>query len=102
MLNTTKDSFKLQPLREFYLSGETRTYAFRKKQLEKLKQAVLDHEDEINKALYTDLKKNQEETWATETGLLLMEINIMLRKRLPITGCNVRRLSDVIKMEDSF
>ena len=79
MLNTTKDSFKLQPLRDFYQSGETRTYAFRKKQLEKLKQAVLDHEDEINKALYTDLKKNQEEAWATETGLLLMEINIMLK-----------------------
>ncbi len=79
MLNTTKDSFELQPLREFYQSGHTRTYGFRKKQLEKLKQAVLDHEDEINKALYADLKKNQEEAWATETGLLLMEINIMLR-----------------------
>ena len=79
MLNTTKDSYQLQPLREFYQSGHTRTYAFRKKQLEKLKQAVLDHEDEINKALFTDLKKNKEETWATETGLLLMEINILLR-----------------------
>jgi len=79
MLNTTKDSFNLQPLREFYQSGETRTYAFRKKQLEKLKQAVLDHEDEINKALYADLKKNKEEAWATETGLLLMEINGILR-----------------------
>jgi len=78
MLNTTKDSFNLQPLREFYLSGETRTYAFRKKQLEKLKQAVLNHEDEINIALYADLKKNQKEVWSTDTGLLLMEINIML------------------------
>ncbi|MBA2500818.1 MAG: aldehyde dehydrogenase family protein, partial [Chitinophagaceae bacterium] len=79
MLNTTKDRFELQPLREFYQAGHTRTYAFRKKQLEKLKQAVLDHEGEINKALHADLKKNQEEAWATETGLLLMEINIMLR-----------------------
>ena len=25
---------------------------------------------EINTALYTDLKKSKEETWATETGLV--------------------------------
>lgn len=79
MLNSTTDNFILQPLREFYQSGQTRSYDFRKKQLEKLKQAVLDHEDEINNALFADLKKNKEETWATETGLLLMEINTLLR-----------------------
>ncbi len=30
--------------------------------------------DEINMALYADLKKSKEETWATETGLLMSEI----------------------------
>lgn len=69
----------LQNMRRYFDSGVTRPYAFRRKQLQLLKQAVLKYESEINEALYADLRKNAEETYATETGLLLSEINVALK-----------------------
>ena len=62
-------------MRKYFDSGVTRPYPFRKEQLQKLKQAVLDHEHHLYDALYTDLKKSPEETWVTETGFFLSEIN---------------------------
>lgn len=70
---------ELQAVRNHYESGVTKPYAFRKQQLLLLKDAVLKHEREINCALYADLKKSPEETYATETGLLLAEINLELK-----------------------
>ncbi|MEP6928073.1 MAG: aldehyde dehydrogenase [Ginsengibacter sp.] len=64
----------LKNLRSFYNSGATLSYEFRKKQLEAFEKAIIKYEDEINTALYADLKKSKEETWATETGLLMGEI----------------------------
>lgn len=58
----------------FYETGATLSHKFRKKQLEVFKEAIIKYDEEINAALYTDLKKNKEETWATETGLLMAEI----------------------------
>lgn len=69
----------LHPMRQYFQTGTTRPYAWRKQQLQVLKQAILEHEDEIHKALYTDLKKSPEEAYGTETGLLLAEINITLK-----------------------
>jgi aldehyde dehydrogenase (NAD+) len=69
----------LSQLRHYYDSGATRSYAFRKQQLLALKQGVMKYEKEINDALYTDLKKSPEETYATETGLLIAEINTALK-----------------------
>src|SRR6476619_1308972 len=70
---------RLNGLRDFYNKGNTRSYAFRRNALLQLKQALLRHEEDIYEALYTDLKKNREETWVTETGFLLAEINHTLR-----------------------
>jgi aldehyde dehydrogenase (NAD+) len=64
----------LKNLRAFYESGATLSYEFRKKQLEAFQKAIIKYDDEINAALYIDLKKSKEETWATETGLLMGEI----------------------------
>lgn len=64
----------LRNLRSFYDSGATLSYEFRKTQLEAFEQAIIAYDDEINAALYADLKKSKEETWATETGLLMAEI----------------------------
>src|SRR5674476_863071 len=64
----------LKNIRFFYESGATLSYEFRKKQLEVFKEAIIKYDEEINAALYTDLKKSKEETWATETGLLMAEI----------------------------
>jgi len=65
----------LSAARNYFNSGATRPYAFRKAQLLKYKQAILDNETAINQALYQDLKKSPEETYASELGLLLAEIN---------------------------
>ena len=69
----------LAGLRSYYNSHSTKPYAFRKKQLQLLKQTLLSNEKEIEQALYADLKKNAEETYASETGLVLAEINVALK-----------------------
>jgi aldehyde dehydrogenase (NAD+) len=70
----------LQALRGHFDSGATRSYQFRKEQLKKLKQAILDHEQQLYDALYADLKKSAEESWVTETGLVLAELNAALKQ----------------------
>jgi len=70
---------QLSVMRQFFDSGVTKSYQFRKDQLLKLKQAVLNHEQELYDALFADLKKSPEETWVTETGFLLAEINNALK-----------------------
>src|SRR5947208_664905 len=66
---------QLQGLKKFFDSGQTLSYDFRRKQLASLKAAVLHHDKELNEALYTDLKKNPEESWVTETGFVAAEIS---------------------------
>jgi aldehyde dehydrogenase (NAD+) len=51
---------QLKEMRQYFDTGATRSYAFRKKQLEVLKQAVQDHEEAIYAALFSDLKKSKE------------------------------------------
>ena len=69
----------LQSMRAYFKTGATRDYAFRKKQLLNLKRSVLNYEEDLYEALYSDLKKSREETWVTETGLLITEINTALK-----------------------
>src|SRR5437868_15455230 len=64
----------LKALRDFFNRGATLPYEFRKKQLMALEGVIKKYDDEINAALYADLKKSKEETWASETGLLMAEI----------------------------
>jgi aldehyde dehydrogenase (NAD+) len=74
------DISKLENLRRYFDSGATKGYTYRKEQLKKLKQAILDNEQELYNALYADLKKSPEEVWATETGMVLAELNVAIRK----------------------
>jgi len=69
----------LQQLRDYFNAGHTRSYAFRRQQLQALKKAVQTHEDALQAALYQDLHKSPEEAWVTETGFLLNEINYAIR-----------------------
>ena len=69
----------LQPLRRYFDSGITRSYKFRREKLMLLKKAVKQHETEIAKAIYKDLKRGQEEVYGTETGLLVSEISNALK-----------------------
>ncbi|MFL5771903.1 MAG: aldehyde dehydrogenase family protein, partial [Flavisolibacter sp.] len=70
----------LQPMRVFFKSGNTLSYEFRRNQLHRLKKSILDHEKELYHALYSDLKKSREESWVTEVGFVIAEINHTLRK----------------------
>jgi aldehyde dehydrogenase (NAD+) len=69
----------LQSLKTFFATGATNDYAFRKEALEKLRKAVLQHEEDLMQALYADLKKSKEESWVTEVGFVLAEINHTLK-----------------------
>ncbi|WP_114790142.1 aldehyde dehydrogenase [Niabella yanshanensis] len=70
---------KLDSLRHFFNSGATQELSFRKEQLKKLKETIIKYEQELNEALYKDLRKNKEEVWITETGLVLSEISYFLK-----------------------
>ena len=69
---------QLNDCRKFFSTGATRSYAYRREQLKKLKATIEQHEQEIYAALHTDLKKSPEECWVTENGLVLGELNTAL------------------------
>lgn len=70
---------KLQRLRLFFESGATQPLTFRKRQLQLLKEAILKYEQSLYDALYSDLKRSPEESWVTELGVVMAEINVALR-----------------------
>lgn len=65
----------IENLRAYFLSGATQSYDFRLNQLKRLKKVVLESEKELYQALYADLKKTDEDAWATEVGFFLSELN---------------------------
>ena len=69
----------LQALRKNFNSGFTKDYGFRKEQLKKLKGSILKYEQQLYHALYADLKKSAEESWVTEIGLVITELNAATR-----------------------
>jgi aldehyde dehydrogenase (NAD+) len=73
-------AIQLQQMRAFFNSGTTKPYQFRRQQLLALKKALQQHEEAINHALYTDLKKSTEEAYVSETGLVHAEISLALKK----------------------
>ena len=70
---------KLQTLRNYFINARTNSIAFRKQQLQNLKNIVLKYEDELYVALYEDLKKSKEEVWVTEIGFFLTELSATLK-----------------------
>jgi aldehyde dehydrogenase (NAD+) len=66
---------QLEALRHHFQTGATQSYAFRLLQLKRLKQLVLENEQPLYQALRSDLKKSNEESWATEIGFFLNELN---------------------------
>ena len=68
-----------QGQKNFFASGATRSIAFRKQQLKKLKQAVLDYQSELEEAVWKDLRKSKEEFYITEINVVLSEIDHHLK-----------------------
>ena len=73
------DITSLEKLRRYFNSGNTLPYSFRKEQLKNLKVSILKHEQDLYDALYADLKKSPEETWVTETGMVISELNAAIK-----------------------
>lgn len=65
----------------YFQSGKTKSYAARIEALRALDKAVREHEDEVLKALYADLRKHPQEAYMTEIGPLYSEIRYQ-RKHL--------------------
>lgn len=73
------DITMLGKIRLFFTTKTTLPYTFREQQLKKLKASILRHEQDLYDALYTDLKKSPEEVWATETGMVIAELNAAIK-----------------------
>mgnify|MGYP001798166345 FL=1 len=65
--------------RDFFKTGQTKNIYFRIQQLNILKQAILDNETEISKALKADLNKPLAESFIAEVALVIKEIEYAIR-----------------------
>lgn len=65
--------------RTYFNTGATRTAAFRRQALERLRAALLEHEEELNATLLADLNKAPAESYFTETGMVLEELRFQLK-----------------------
>ncbi len=69
----------VQKQNEFFNSNKTKDLAFRIAQLIKLKQVLIQHENDLAQAIYSDFKKSFFEMYATELALVLVEINTAIK-----------------------
>ncbi|MBN2158924.1 MAG: aldehyde dehydrogenase [Spirochaetes bacterium] len=70
---------KVQRLRNFYNTGQTKKISFRKKQLRRLRRAIRKNEGAIMEAMRRDLGKPAFESYAGEIGVLYQEITHAIR-----------------------
>ena len=70
---------KVESLRAFHRSGQTKSISFRLEQLQKLKVSILSHQTEIENALWSDLSKSPEESYLTEVSIVLQEIDLHIK-----------------------
>ncbi len=71
---------KVTALRNFFDSGVTKDISFRKAQLKKLRSNILSLENEINDALWQDLRKSPQESYISEIAMVISEIDMHLAK----------------------
>lgn len=64
--------------RAYFEKGKTRDISWRLAALKTLKKTILQYEQEINDALYADLRKSEMETYMCETGMVLSELSHMI------------------------
>ncbi len=63
----------------FFNTDATKDLAFRKKNLKKLREVILQNQKKIETALWKDLHKSEYEVWSTEIGLVLKELRVLLK-----------------------
>ncbi len=69
----------LEEQRRFFLDGNTKPIDFRIKQLKTLKRLLKENEKELINAVFQDFRKSPFETFGTEIGLIINEINFALK-----------------------
>lgn len=69
---------ELKEARETFKSGKTRSFAWRKSQLQALLRLILENEDEIFNVLKEDLGKHRVEAFRDEVGILIKSVNYHL------------------------
>ncbi len=69
----------LERQKQFFLSDQTKSYEFRKKQLLLLKDAIKSYEQDLIKALYDDLHKSAIEAFTTEIGFVYKSIKTAVK-----------------------
>ena len=81
MPNTTQQDLEqiISKQRQFFAAHQTKDLKFRRTQLKRLKQMILDNEKAIAEALYKDLHKSYEEAYLTEISIVLQEIDQHLK-----------------------
>ena len=65
--------------RDYFLSGATRSCAFRMEQLKKLQRALQANEALLEQAMYQDFRKAPMEVYMCETGMVLEEVRFHLK-----------------------
>lgn len=65
--------------RNFFCSGKSKDIAFRKENLKKFRNAIIRYESKMKEALRLDLGKSPTESYETEIGIVLSELNYTLR-----------------------
>ena len=69
----------LKSQKDFFLSGKTRNIDFRIRTLNKLKNTIKAHENDILEAIYKDLRKAAMDAYATEVSGVYNEINFAIK-----------------------
>lgn len=69
----------VQSQKTLFLSGKTLSYEFRIRQLQKLKQLIINYQDEILEALFKDLHKSRFEAYSTEVGYVLKSLTHIIK-----------------------
>lgn len=70
----------LENQRKFFASGATLRPGCRLETLKKLRSLIISHEEEIKEALWKDFHKPPFEVVATETGMVLKDLNLAIRR----------------------
>lgn len=91
--------------KEYFLEGETKPLDFRITQLMTLKRLLKENEQQIIDAVYKDFRKPAFETFGTEIGLIISEINYALKnladwikpKRVPSSLVNFPSRNYILK-----
>ncbi|WP_160712446.1 aldehyde dehydrogenase [Chitinophaga solisilvae] len=78
MISNAQASQLYQSQHDYFDSGATLSYAFRKAQLKRLRKAIVQYEARILEALHQDLHKHVLEAYSSEVAFLYEEIDFML------------------------